>query len=37
MPYQRVILPCGHYTLAHFPFNYLDGWHMCRYLRSQLG
>jgi len=37
MAYQRVFLPCGHYTLAKFPFNYLDGWHMCRYLRSQLG
>ncbi len=30
-------LPCGHYTTAHFPFNYLDGWHICRYLRLHLG
>jgi hypothetical protein len=31
-----VVLPCGHYTSATFPFNYLDGWHMCRYLVNQL-
>ncbi|MCZ6769119.1 MAG: hypothetical protein O7D93_07725 [Acidobacteria bacterium] len=36
IPYQRVVLPCGHYTTARFPFKYLDGWHMCRYLIRQL-
>ncbi|MGW8180436.1 MAG: alpha/beta hydrolase family protein, partial [bacterium] len=30
-------LPCGHYTTAHFPFKYLDGWYICRYLKSRLG
>ncbi|MEE2823168.1 MAG: alpha/beta hydrolase family protein [Acidobacteriota bacterium] len=34
--YQRIVMPCGHYTLATFPFKYLDGWHMCRYLLHQL-
>lgn len=29
-------LPCGHYTTAHFPFKYLDGWHICRHLRNEL-
>jgi hypothetical protein len=29
-------LPCGHYTTAHFPFKYLDGWHICRHLRAHL-
>ncbi|HSR70346.1 MAG TPA: hypothetical protein VLU25_20620 [Acidobacteriota bacterium] len=29
-------LPCGHYTTARFPFKYLDGWHICRYLRRHL-
>ncbi len=29
---DRVNLPCGHYTMATFPFKYLDGWHICRYL-----
>jgi len=33
---DRVELPCGHYTTAHFPFNYLDGWHICSYLRKHL-
>lgn len=33
---DRAALPCGHYTTAHFPFNYLDGWHICRYLRRHL-
>ncbi|MEE8349812.1 MAG: hypothetical protein V3R94_09595 [Acidobacteriota bacterium] len=36
IPHQRAVLPCGHYTSATFPFNYLDGWHMCRFLRHQL-
>ena len=36
IPHQRAVLPCGHYTSATFPFNYLDGWHMCRFLRRQL-
>ena len=26
IPYQKVVLPCGHYTTARFPFKYLDGW-----------
>ena len=33
---DRVELPCGHYTTAHFPFNYLVGWHICSYLRKHL-
>ena len=36
IPHQRVVLPCGHYMSAHFPFNYLDGWHMCRHLVREL-
>ncbi len=34
--YDRVDLPCGHYTTATFPFNYLDGWHVCSYLYRKL-
>lgn len=30
-------LPCGHYTTARFPFVWLDGWHICRYLHRHLG
>lgn len=36
LPLERIVLPCGHYTLAHFPFKYIDGWHICRYLRKRL-
>ncbi len=37
IPYERVDLPCGHYSTAHFPFSWLDGWHICRYLKRHLG
>ncbi|MEE8160729.1 MAG: alpha/beta hydrolase family protein [Acidobacteriota bacterium] len=36
IPCQKVVLPCGHYTTAAFPFKYLDGWHICRYLMGRL-
>lgn len=30
-------LPCGHYTTAKFPFNWMDGLRIARYLKSKLG
>jgi hypothetical protein len=36
LPYNRADLPCGHYTTAHSPFKYLDGWHIARFLRRHL-
>lgn len=36
IPLDTVTLPCGHYTTATFPFKYLDGWHICRYLLTRL-
>lgn len=33
---DRVDLPCGHYTTAHFPFSYLDGWYICSFMRRHL-
>ncbi len=36
LPVRRVTLPCGHYTTAYPPFVYLDGWHICRFLRRHL-
>lgn len=36
VPLQSVRLPCGHYTTATFPFNCLDGWHICRHLVGAL-
>lgn len=37
IPYDKAFLPCGHYTSGAFPFKYLDGWIMARYLRKKLG
>ena len=34
--HQRANLPCGHYTTASFPFSYLDGWWICRFLSRNL-
>jgi hypothetical protein len=36
LPLEMVSLPCGHYTTARIPFVYLDGWHICRFLRRYL-
>lgn len=33
---DRVTLPCGHYTLAHFPYNYWVAWHICRFVIRKL-
>lgn len=37
IPFDRVELPCGHYTTARFPFICMDGWHITRYLHRHLG
>jgi len=29
-------LPCGHYTLGETPFKFLDGYHICAFLRREL-
>jgi len=29
-------LPCGHYTLGEAPFKFLDGYHICAFLRREL-
>lgn len=36
IPHDHAQLPCGHYTTARFPYKYIDGWHICRYLIRQL-
>lgn len=33
---ERVDLPCGHYTTAHFPYNVMDAWHICSFFRKHL-
>ncbi len=29
-------LPCGHYTLGETPFKFLDGYHICAFLKTEL-
>ena len=36
VPLRQITLPCGHYTLGRFPFNWMDGLIICLYLRRQL-
>jgi len=36
LEFHHTVLPCGHYTTAHFPHNYLDAWHVCRFLKKEL-
>jgi pimeloyl-ACP methyl ester carboxylesterase len=33
---SNVCLPCGHYTLGQFPFNWIDGGTIVRFLRKYL-
>ena len=34
--HEAVALPCGHYTLGEAPFKYIDGYHICRFLKKHL-
>jgi dienelactone hydrolase len=31
-----VVLPCGHYTLGEWPWKFIDGYHICSYLKRNL-
>jgi pimeloyl-ACP methyl ester carboxylesterase len=33
VPARKVFLPCGHYTLAHSPFKYIDAFHIINFFR----
>ncbi len=33
VPARKVFLPCGHYTIAHTPFKYMDAWHIVNFFR----
>jgi Alpha/beta hydrolase domain containing 18 len=35
-PHEVTALPCGHYTLGETPFKYIDGYHICRFLKRNL-
>ena len=34
--HKAVILPCGHYTLGETPFKFIDGYHICSFLKRNL-
>jgi hypothetical protein len=34
--HKVVVLPCGHYTLGEAPFKFIDGYHICSYLKRNL-
>ena len=35
-PLDTQWLPCGHYTLGHAPWKYIDGWKIVTFLRNNL-
>jgi Alpha/beta hydrolase domain containing 18 len=36
LPHEVFSLPCGHYTTGQFPFNWMDGFAMCRFAARHL-
>jgi hypothetical protein len=34
--HKVVALPCGHYTLGETPFKFMDGYHICNFLKRNL-
>jgi hypothetical protein len=36
MDHKAVALPCGHYTIGKTPFKFIDGYHICSYLKRNL-
>lgn len=36
LDHKSVVLPCGHYTLGEWPFKYIDGYHICAFLKRHL-
>lgn len=36
LPYDRALIPCGHYSLALTPFKHVDGFLISKYLRKYL-
>lgn len=34
--HRVVVLPCGHYTLGETPFKFIDGYHICSFLKRNL-
>ena len=36
LPHETAVLPCGHYSMAHAPFKFIDGYVLTRFLRRNL-
>jgi dienelactone hydrolase len=36
LDHKVVVLPCGHYTVGQTPFKFLDGYHICSFLKRNL-
>ena len=36
LDHKAVVLPCGHYTLGETPFKFMDGYHICSFLKRNL-
>lgn len=36
LDHKAVVLPCGHYTLGQTPFKFMDGYHICSFLKRNL-
>ncbi len=36
LDHKSVVLPCGHYTLGESPFKFIDGYHICNFLKRNL-
>jgi hypothetical protein len=36
LDHRVVVLPCGHYTLGETPFKFLDGYHICSFLKQNM-
>jgi hypothetical protein len=34
--HKVVVLPCGHYTMGETPFKFMDGYHICSFLKRNL-
>lgn len=36
LDHRVVAIPCGHYTLGESPFKFIDGYHICSFLKRHL-
>ena len=36
LPHETAALPCGHYSMGHAPFKFIDGYVLTRFLRQNL-